>query len=251
MDIEKMHVVFREFAQKMGMQTIRAILDEDIDICLNTAIINTVRQYLLSNKSNNPYINYRLNDTKLNLSIAPINALRTLYSKAVISGDKIKTVDKSNIANVTNPYCININKDVIDCKIMAYTGFKVSYSNNDLYDCRIIEVEDLGSTINDYCNRPTFETPIVTTTSIDDGLYLEIYNGNTSKVQYEKNKFKPIAYLYVTFIKYPKEVKYDRQNSINNIDCDLPEYLHEEVVTNAAQIYLTSIGVNMKTTNNK
>ncbi len=39
MNIGEMHVTFRELAQQMGMQTVRAILMEDIDICLNAAII--------------------------------------------------------------------------------------------------------------------------------------------------------------------------------------------------------------------
>ena len=36
-------MTFRELAQQMGMQTVRAILMEDIDICLNAAIIEKAR----------------------------------------------------------------------------------------------------------------------------------------------------------------------------------------------------------------
>ena len=43
MNIGEMHVTFRELAQQMGMQTVRAILMEDIDICLNAAIIEKAR----------------------------------------------------------------------------------------------------------------------------------------------------------------------------------------------------------------
>jgi hypothetical protein len=38
MTIEEMHVTFRELAQQMGMQTVRAILPENIDICFGCFI---------------------------------------------------------------------------------------------------------------------------------------------------------------------------------------------------------------------
>ena len=47
MNIGEMHVMFRELAQQMGMQTTRAILPEDIDICLNIAIKDTVKELIV------------------------------------------------------------------------------------------------------------------------------------------------------------------------------------------------------------
>jgi hypothetical protein len=49
MNIGEMHVTFRELAQQMGMQTVRAILMEDIDICLNAAIIEKARNVIVEN----------------------------------------------------------------------------------------------------------------------------------------------------------------------------------------------------------
>ena len=51
MDIQEMHVAFRELAQQMGMQTTRAILIEDIDICLNFAITTKTRNILYIHKN--------------------------------------------------------------------------------------------------------------------------------------------------------------------------------------------------------
>lgn len=47
MTVVEMHVMFRELAQQMGMQTVRAILSEDIDICLNIAVNDYIKKSLL------------------------------------------------------------------------------------------------------------------------------------------------------------------------------------------------------------
>ena len=94
MNIEEMHVTFRELAQQMGMQTVRAILMENIDICLNIAIIDTVKELIAINVGPLPY-----NDkvARQNAAIAPINGLRTLYRKANIEETEITS-------ETTTPY---------------------------------------------------------------------------------------------------------------------------------------------------
>ena len=44
MNIADMHIMFRQLAQQMGMQNVRAILPEQIDLLLNTAIIDVVNE---------------------------------------------------------------------------------------------------------------------------------------------------------------------------------------------------------------
>ena len=44
MTVVEMHVMFRELAQQMGMQTVRAILSEDIDTCLNIAVNDYIKK---------------------------------------------------------------------------------------------------------------------------------------------------------------------------------------------------------------
>ena len=88
MNIGEMHVTFRELAQQMGMQTVRAILMEDIDICLNAAIIEKARNVIVENVGPVPY-----NDkvARQNASISPVNALRT-YTQRVLLTAKILQV---------------------------------------------------------------------------------------------------------------------------------------------------------------
>ncbi len=41
MDISEMHKMFRQYTQQMGMQNVRAILPEQIDLLINNSISDT------------------------------------------------------------------------------------------------------------------------------------------------------------------------------------------------------------------
>ena len=77
MNIAEMHVYFRQYAQQMGMQNVRAILPEQIDLLINTSISDTVNQLIQQNIG-------ITNDRVItdNSKIGQINAFRTLYSVA-------------------------------------------------------------------------------------------------------------------------------------------------------------------------
>ena len=230
MTIEEMHITFRELAQQMGMQTTRAILMEDIDICLNAAIIDTVKELITVTVGPLPY-----NDkvARQNAAISPINGLRTLYKKG-----SIREEDINGEGTEVSPYTININSD----NIMLYTGFKVSYNGNTLYDCRIIENEDLGQTLRDFCNRAAKDAPICTIVGDTTEIKVDIFTGVKKAV-----KPKLIQYLYIN---EPAKVYYDEDNTELNVNCDLPQYLHMDVVKRAVTVYLASIGAIRDTNKN-
>lgn len=230
MNIEEMHVTFRELAQQMGMQTTRAILMEDIDICLNAAIIDIVKELIAVNVGPLPY-----NDkvARQNAAISPINGLRTLYRKANINEDVI-----AGDGTEVSPYNIKINSS----NVMLYTGFKVSYNGNTLYDCRIIENEDLGQTLRDFCNRAAKDAPICTIVGDNNEISVDIITG--SKVM---TKPKLIQYLYIT---EPAKVYYDEDNVEARVNCNLPTYLHMDVIKRAVSVYLQSIGAVRNTNKN-
>ena len=230
MTIEEMHITFRELAQQMGMQTTRAILMEDIDICLNAAIVDTVKELITATVGFLPY-----NDkvARQNAAISPINGLRTLYKKGSIQEEDIIGEDTE-----VSPYTININSN----NIMLYTGFKVSYNGNTLYDCRIIENEDLGQTLRDFCNRAAKDAPICTIVGDTEKIKVDIFTGVKKQV-----KPKLIQYLYIN---EPAKVYYDEDNIEQNVNCDLPQYLHMDVVKRAVTVYLASIGAIRDTNKN-
>ena len=49
MDLPEMHVWFRQYAQQMGMQNVRAILPEQIDVVINTSISDYVNEIIRTN----------------------------------------------------------------------------------------------------------------------------------------------------------------------------------------------------------
>ena len=52
MNTSEMHVMFRQYAQQMGMQNVRAILPEQIDLLLNTSQMDMVNQIIKENIGN-------------------------------------------------------------------------------------------------------------------------------------------------------------------------------------------------------
>ena len=226
MSIEEMHVTFRELAQQMGMQTVRAILSEDIDICINAAIIDKTKEIIASTIGPLPY-----NDkvSRQNVALSPINALRTLYKNKTLTSDELGN-GFTEVGSEVNPYTLNISSE----GIMLFTSFKLSYNGNTLYDCRIIENEDLGQTLRDFCNRAAKDAPICSIFGETDSITVNFYTGR-------RNMPKPIAVNY-TYIKEPAKVYYDEDTPENNINCDLPTYLHMDIIKIAVGIYLQSIG---------
>lgn len=238
--------MFREMAQQMGMQTIRAILNEDIDICINSAIIDKVREVLLQNVGP---VNYQDKVIRQNTVIAPINAIRTLYAKGVIDVDDINCDSENGKATEVNPWYININSNNANNgineddkhKVMLYTGFKVSYDAKSLYDCRIIEAEDLGQTLRDFCNRAAPDAPIAVVLGDKDAITVDLYTGRTVNTWDKVESFIKPKLIQFLYIKEPKVVRRTIDDQ-DNVDCDLPAYLHVELVERAVSKYLVSIG---------
>lgn len=242
MNIREMHVTFREMAQQMGMQTVRAILNEDIDILLNNEIVNKVREVLLQNVGPVPYADKVL---RQNAVIAPINAIRTLYAKAIIDGNKIVLEDNSTKANEVTPWHITINSNKAGSKkhkVMLYTGFKVSYDGASLYDCRIVEAEDLGQTLRDFCNRAAPDAPIAVVFGDKDEINVDLYTGRTINTWKKVDSFVKPKLVQFLYIKEPAQVHFSMDGE-EDVDCDLPAYLHPEIVERAVSKYLISIGV--------
>lgn len=219
MTVEEMHIMFREIAQQMGMQEVRAILNEDIDTCLNIAVNDIIKKIIAENVGNS----VRNKVSFENAKIGNINALRTLYKEYKI--DEIgKDCDKNCYVGLFN------SKD-----ILLITGINVDYSCiPGIYDARITEVEYLNRTIHDFCNRPTFDSPIAIILSSDNEyLNIRIYND-------DKKLGQVINSINIICISKPTVIKYEEDNVV---DCNLPEYLHIDIVKTAANIWLRSVGI--------
>lgn len=117
MTISEMHVWFRQYAQQMGMQNVRAILPEQIDNLINTAIKDTIDEVINKNVGTT-------NDRVItdNAKLANINALRTLYKvKTIPVGDTKKVSEYGN-----NPY--SFSSESIG-EVLYFVDFSIRYSD--------------------------------------------------------------------------------------------------------------------------
>ena len=117
MTIAEMHVWFRQYAQQMGMQNVRAILPEQIDNLINTSTKDTIDEVINRNVGTT-------NDRVItdNAKLANINALRTLY--------KVKTIPVASATNVkgfgNNP--LSLSSASIG-EVLYFVDFSLRYSD--------------------------------------------------------------------------------------------------------------------------
>lgn len=205
-----MHEMFRVLGQQMGLERVRGILEESIDIYLNAAIKETVANVV---KSNVQTI-YKDKITVQDNPISPINGVSTLYKENTFN------------VNATSGSLVDITlKDV-----QYIFGFSISYPGEATYkQCRFIEPDRVDITLDDYCSRASKRYPIITIVSADE-------NNNSYKFRIYTGKTN-VDTLRVKYIKLPNEVSLEQ-----NISCDLPEHLHKDVVELAVQKYFQSVG---------
>lgn len=208
-----MHEMFRTVGQQVGMQDVRAILPESIDIFINIAIIEKARSIVMENtKTAFP------NRVSIqNNFVSPVNALRTLYRRKEITiTDITKDVQLSQLDNV-----------------FLYTSFAIRYDNNDSeYKCRFINGDKLEETLNDVLNGASWDYPICS-----------MFNGENNseylKVFINSDSHTPNA-IIIKYIANPAVVKFSK-NAAECINCDLPDYLHSEIVELAVSKFFKSV----------
>lgn len=293
MNIADMHIMFRQLAQQMGMQNVRAILPEQIDLLLNTAITDVINEIVKRNIAGT-------NDRVItdNSKIGQINALSTLYKVRECTFvdaddiDSLQTLELKTDKTYTTIYQKGILLNDLLAKIVSYDGdycyeleketdyygseskyvtiedymnnitrrkprivkdymfivdFSISYQSNnvvtDYFPIRLIDDIYLADVLNDFILGPSFRSPIAVINNKDYNRNLDLYferkRGVGFKVGSELYPFK----LRISYVGTPSRVAYleDVQGSDKNTDCDLPEYLHGDIVKRAVDLYHASL----------
>lgn len=263
-----MHVWFRQYAQQMGMQNIRAILPEQIDICLNTSIIDIVKRLVKSN------IQLTSDGTNTNNKIGPLNALTTLFKTVDVplytessnkdgtktyTGFKFYAKDK-NVGKISGTLDDNI---VNSLYILDFSlAYKQINNNSGLmegtpstlpvfedntetkfYPVRIIDSTLASKSINDFILKNKFNSPIIVNHDLSTyDLYTDKFNkiDDNGTIKYVlSNNYLPYQ-LQISYIKYPNKV-----SLTNGISCDLEESVHIDVVKQAVDYFKASISGSM------
>ncbi len=246
MTISEMHVWFRQYAQQMGMQNVRAILPEQIDNLINTSTLDTVDEVINRNIGTT-------NDRIItdNAKIANINALRTLYKvKTIIIKDGGSLTDYKN-----NPYTFNSTE--LDDTPLYFVDFAIKYGDrpfdeenkNDIqytrwFPIRIIDDSYLADILNDWVLAPRLCTPamVIYADDIVGNSKFELYTGENEETSVKSiAASKWLGQIRCSYIKKPRQVAYLSYVRGTNVDCDLPEQLQIPMLKHAVDLYRVSI----------
>lgn len=247
MDISEMHKMFRQYAQQMGMQNVRAILPEQIDLLINNSISDTINQVITQNIgiTNDRVIS---DASKLN----QVNALKSLYKvwKGSISAATVKGKEKTNyiisfqlpFTNFkTNGSYTDDNVSSTAISFLYAVDLSINYKKTDfvtnVFPVRIVDDQFVADVVNDFVLAPKMRSPVA---SIHDNL-IELYI-DKADAKPENNQpftFKGVSIneLRFSYIAKPAIVRFAEDVDGTNVDCDLPEYMHVDIVKHAVELY--------------
>ena len=263
MNIADMHIMFRQLAQQMGIQNVRAILPEQIDLLLNTAITDVINEIIKRNVAGT-------NDRVItdNSKIGQINALSTLYKEAEVqilkynddggfvpnSGvNLIKTVMTTGFEfDITCSHEPQFEKTAIPSDYMYICDFNINYYTSssvgntriktDWFPVRIIDDIYVADALNDFILAPSFRSPIAHIVNREEGhIRIKIYIDRKRNGQSNIPSGLMASSLRVSYIAKPAVVKYVEDVGNANVNCNLPEYLHGDIVKRAVDLYHASL----------
>jgi hypothetical protein len=247
MDILEMHRMFRQYAQQMGMQNTRAILPEQIDLLINNSISDTINQVITQNIgiTNDRVIS---DASKLN----QVNALKSLYKvwKGSIADVTIKGNEKTSyiisfqlpLSNfkTTGSYTDDKNSSTA-ISFLYVVDLSINYKKTDfvtnVFPVRIVDDQFVADVVNDFVLAPTMRSPVA---SIHDSL-IELYIDKADAKPEDRQPFTfkgvSINELRLSYIAKPAVVKFAEDVDGTNVNCDLPEYMHVDIVKHAVELY--------------
>lgn len=248
MDISEMHQMFRQYAQQMGMQNVRAILPEQIDLLINNSISDTINQVITQNIgiTNDRVIS---DASKLN----QVNALKSLYKvwKGSIADVTIKGKEKTsyiisfqlplNNFKTTGTYTDDDENSSTAISFLYVVDLSINYKKSDfvtnVFPVRIIDDQFVADVVNDFVLAPTMRSPVA---SIHDNLvelYIDKADAKPENSQPFTFKGVSINELRFSYIAKPAVVRFVEDVDGTNVNCDLPEYMHVDIVKHAVELY--------------
>lgn len=269
MTIAEMHQMFRNYAQQMGMQNVRAILPSQIDLLLNNSISDTINQVIAQNigSTSDRVIT---DNSKLN----QINALKSLYKvwKAKVQLPTAKTnyiasyilpLDNFGIASEAKDTTIKKGDNIyatpgsadngkpnkieyfffVDLSIDYVKAEGDSSFTTNIFPIRLIDDQYLSDVVNDFVMAPSLRSPVATIHDNTIELYIDKPDANT-KTTPDAYKFGgglEVNEIRLSYIGKPGIVKFNEDIGGTDVDCELPESMHVDIVKHAVDLYRTAL----------
>lgn len=269
MTTAEMHQMFRNYAQQMGMQNVRAILPSQIDLLLNNSISDTVNQVIAQNigSTSDRVIT---DNSKLN----QVNALKSLYKvwKAKVQLPTAKTnyiasyilpLDNFGIASEAKDTTIKKGDNVyatpgsadngrpnkieyfffVDLSIDYVKAEGSSLFTTNIFPIRLVDDQYLADVVNDFVMAPSLRSPVATVHDNTIELYIDKPDANT-KTTPDAYKFGgglEVNEIRLSYIGKPGIVKFNEDIGGTDVDCELPESMHVDIVKHAVDLYRTAL----------
>lgn len=269
MTIAEMHQMFRNYAQQMGMQNMRAILPSQIDLLLNNSISDTVNQVIAQNigTTSDRVIT---DNSKLN----QVNALKSLYKvwkgKVTLPTPKtnyiasyILPLENFGIASEAKDTTIKKGDNVYATPGSANAGrpkkieyfFLVDLSidyvktlgsgnfNTNIFPIRLIDDQYLADVVNDFVMAPSLRSPVATVHDTNIELYIDKPDASTKSTpeSYTFGDGLKVNEIRLSYIGKPGTVKFNEDLGGEDVDCELPESMHVDIVKHAVDLYRTAL----------
>lgn len=117
------------------------------------------------------------------------------------------------------------------------TGILYDEFTSNLYPVRLIDDAYLADSLNDFILRPRLRSPLAVIYNGTMDLYIDkSTDGNGTFAEGLKARN-----LRISYIAKPATVRYASDIGGTNVDCDLPEYLHNDICKHAIDLYRTSM----------
>ena len=124
---------------------------------------------------------------------------------------------------------------------MYAVDLSINYKKADfitnVFPVRIVDDQFVADVVNDFVLAPKMRSPVA---SIHDNL-IELYIDKADEKPSSSQPFKfngvSINELRFSYIAKPAIVKFAEDVDGTNVDCDLPEYMHVDIVKHAVELY--------------
>ena len=160
------------------------------------------------------------------------------YLKLKESGENVYTNEEQYVEfkgeqRVTKNYSIISFLYVVDLSI----NYKKTDFVTNIFPVRIVDDQFVADVVNDFVLAPKMRSPVA---SIHDNL-IELYIDKADTKPEDGKAFTfngvSINELRLSYIAKPAVVKFAEDVNGNNVNCDLPEYMHVDIVKHAVELY--------------
>lgn len=147
---------------------------------------------------------------------------------------------------IYNPLVINSN---VRTSEYVAPSFEVDGLETNYFPVRIIDDAYLADTLNDFVLKNRLRSPIIVTYNNNNNnnvfdLYIDKFNKTSDNRYVLEGGLVPYM-LRMSYIGKPAKVKYGEDIGQENVDCDLPEYMHIDVVKHAVDLYRVALSGSM------